>query len=95
MKFETFYLLPQKQKQTNNTFNYTKHLISHITTTQWRSEKTILITWKNKLQAQQIDELLWKYNRNTFIPYHLCTNSAHNTPSIIYWLQYYYHNNKK
>lgn len=95
MKLGKFCLLPQEIKQENNTLNYIKHLILHITTTQWRFGKTILFACKNKLQTQKIDQLLWKFNKHTFLPHHLCTSSTYNTSMIIYWPQCRYNNEKK
>lgn len=90
MKFGTFYLLPQNNQQKNNTFSCIEQLVFTLTKKQWYAGKTILITCEDKFQAQKIDELLWKYDNNTFLPHDLFTKNTHHTPIIICWTQYHY-----
>lgn len=89
MKFGTFYLLPQEPQKKHNTFNYVENLIFNITIKKWRSGKTILITCDDKYQAKKIDELLWTFDKNTFLPHNLFTNNIRHTPVIIYWPEFY------
>lgn len=91
MKFGTFYLLPQNNQQKNNI----EQLICNLTITQWRSGKTVLIACEDKSQAEKIDELLWIFDKNTFVPHDLLKKNIHYTPIVIYWPQCYYKNVSK
>lgn len=91
MKHGTFYLLSQKFEQQNKS-DYIEQFACKLITMQWRSGKTILVTCENKQQATKIDEILWTFDQDSFLPHNLFGKNIHHAPITIYWNQYYYDN---
>ncbi|URJ29387.1 DNA polymerase III subunit chi [Blochmannia endosymbiont of Camponotus modoc] len=94
MKRSTFYLLSQEFEQKNRP-NYIEQLACKLISTQWRSGKTILVTCENKHQATKIDEILWTFDQNSFLPHNLFGGTIHHAPIVIYWSQCCYDNQPK
>ncbi|URJ24481.1 DNA polymerase III subunit chi [Candidatus Blochmanniella camponoti] len=94
MKRSTFYLLSQEFEQKNRP-NYIEQLACKLISTQWRSGKTILVTCENKHQATKIDEILWTFDQNSFLPHNLFGKTIHHAPIVIYWSQCCYDNQQK
>ncbi|URJ25125.1 DNA polymerase III subunit chi [Candidatus Blochmannia ocreatus (nom. nud.)] len=90
MKHGIFYILPQAL-QKNNTFKYfTENFFCKLISEQWRSNKSILITCDTKEQAIKINQALWIYDNNTFLPHDLFEKNNKHTPILIYWREHYY-----
>ncbi|URJ23966.1 DNA polymerase III subunit chi [Blochmannia endosymbiont of Camponotus sp.] len=94
MKRSTFYLLSQEFEQKNKP-NCIERFACKLISTQWRSGKTILVTCEDKHQATKIDEILWTFDQNSFLPHNLFGKATHHTPIIIYWNQCCYDNQPK
>ncbi|URJ30593.1 DNA polymerase III subunit chi [Candidatus Blochmannia vicinus (nom. nud.)] len=94
MKHGTFYLIPQEFKQQTK-FSYIEKLVCNLISIQWRSGKKILVACENEHQATKIDEILWTFDQNTFLPHNLFGKTVHAAPVIIYWSQCCYDNNPR
>ncbi|URJ29758.1 DNA polymerase III subunit chi [Blochmannia endosymbiont of Camponotus sp.] len=94
MKHGTFYLIPQEFKQQTE-FSYIEKFICTLISIQWRSGKNILVACENEHQAIKIDEILWTFDQNTFLPHNLFGKTIHTAPVVIYWRQCCYNNNPK
>lgn len=94
VKTGIFYLLPLLQNLNNNQLNFKENLVCILTRVQWRLGKTILIACDDWSQAVRIDELLWKFDNDSFLPHKLYNNKNQdrNTPVLIYWAQCCYNN---
>lgn len=91
-KYGVFYLLPSII-QHDNEFDFQKEFVCNLVKAKWRSGNKILIACDNKYQADEMDEALWKFDLNSFLPHGLFNRSAnYHIPIIIYWAQcHYYH----
>lgn len=89
-KYGTFYLLPSRI-QHNNEFYFQKRLICNLIKIKWRSGKSVLIACEDEVQAKEIDEALWKFDLDSFLPHALFgQNSFHCSPIVICWEQFSY-----
>lgn len=87
VKHGYFYLLPLTKKNADE-FEIQKKIICNLTKMKWRSGNSILIACENKSQAEEIDEYLWKFDLDSFLPHSLFKpNSCSNVPIVIYWDQ--------
>lgn len=87
-----FYLLPL-QNSFNNEFDFTQNLVYFLIKIHWRLGKSILITCEDELQANQIDEVLWKIDKDAFLPHDLFKKEIkNNAPIVIFWNESYYRN---
>lgn len=91
-KHGTFYLLPSKHLNDNNTFYITEDLVCILTRKQWRSGKSVLIACEDQSQASRIDEALWIFDKDSFLPHNLFNKNIYNTPIVLYWPQCCYNN---
>ncbi|CAD83562.1 DNA polymerase III, chi subunit [Candidatus Blochmanniella floridana] len=86
----TFYLLPFIHHK--NDLNTIEQLVCHLTKIHWRLGKTILITCDTHDQAKKINEALWNFEKNSFLPHGLFSKNTYNIPITIYWSQCCYDN---
>lgn len=94
-KYGVFYILPL-ETNLDSEFNFQKQLVCNLTKINWRSGKSILIACENASQAQEIDEALWKFDLDSFLPHTLFgQNLFHSSPIIIYWEQCCYDNTSR
>lgn len=82
-----FYLLAPSI-QYGSEFILTKKIVCNLTKIHWRSGKSVLIACDNESQAKEIDEDLWNFDLNSFLPHslfaqHLCRD----VPIVVYWNQ--------
>lgn len=78
MKQAQFYLLNETNIET---------LACQLATKQWRAGKRVLIACQTEQQAQEIDELLWANEPDSFVPHNLSGEiTQYPTPVEISWL---------
>lgn len=94
MKHSTFHLLSQQFEQKNKS-NCIEQFACKLISTEWRSGKTILVTCESKQQAIKIDEILWTFDQNAFLPHNLFGKTIYHAPITIYWNQYHYNDPPK
>ncbi|AKC31972.1 DNA polymerase III subunit chi [Candidatus Pantoea carbekii] len=94
MKKATFYILNSNNIQ--NGLTAIETLVCNLVNLFWRNKKRILISCENKKQAYCLDEALWLYPANTFIPHNLVGEKInYSAPIEIIWPQHSHNYSKQ
>lgn len=93
-RYGIFYLLPSDNLN-DIEFSFKEKLVCFLTKKQWRLGKRVLITCEDKVQANRIDEALWRFDQNSFLPHDLFGKNIDNIPIVICWSECHYVNSTR
>lgn len=86
MKNATFYLLDQHT--ISDGLTAVEQLACNLAARKWREGQRVLIACEGDAQAIRLDEALWAYNPDSFVPHNLAgEGSRYGAPVEICWPQ--------
>ncbi|CUX97234.1 DNA polymerase III subunit chi [Candidatus Hoaglandella endobia] len=87
MKNATFYLLNNNHKFSDG-LTVVEQLACYLATQKWRAGKRVLIACEDNIQALKLDDALWSFDSEAFVPHNLAGEGPRDgAPVEICWSQ--------